>query len=103
MIVGVPSEIKDDEYRVGMLPVGAEELTAAGHTVLIESGAGPGSGISDDDYGRPARRSSPEAGRDLVAGRPGRQGQGAAADRVAADCGRARSSSPTSTSPPTSR
>jgi alanine dehydrogenase len=50
MIVGVPREIKSDEYRVAMLPVGAEELTAAGHTVLIESGAGLGSGISDAQY-----------------------------------------------------
>ena len=46
MIVGVPREIKSDEYRVAMLPVGAEELTGAGHTVLIESGAGQGSDIT---------------------------------------------------------
>src|SRR3954465_1697422 len=50
MIVGVPREIKADEYRVALLPVGAEELTAAGHTVLIESGAGLGSGIPDASY-----------------------------------------------------
>jgi alanine dehydrogenase len=50
MIVGVPSEIKSDEYRVALLPVGAEELTTAGHTVLIESGAGLGSGIADVMY-----------------------------------------------------
>ena len=50
MIVGVPREIKSDEYRVAMLPVGAEELTSAGHTVLIEAGAGQGSGITDDQY-----------------------------------------------------
>ncbi|QDV37287.1 alanine dehydrogenase [Tautonia plasticadhaerens] len=50
MIVGVPREIKEDEYRVGLLPVGAEELTAGGHTVLIESGAGSGSGLLDADY-----------------------------------------------------
>ncbi len=50
MIVGVPREIKQDEYRVGMLPVGVEELTGAGHQVLIESGAGLGSGIIDDEY-----------------------------------------------------
>ena len=40
MIVGVPKEVKPDEYRVAMLPVGAEELSHAGHTVLIEAGAG---------------------------------------------------------------
>jgi alanine dehydrogenase len=50
MIVGVPREIKSDEYRVAMLPVGAEELTAAGHTVLFEAGAGQGSGIADALY-----------------------------------------------------
>lgn len=50
MIVGVPKETKTDEYRVAMLPVGAEELAAAGHTVLIEAGAGLGSGISDAQY-----------------------------------------------------
>jgi alanine dehydrogenase len=50
MIVGVPREIKSDEYRIAMLPVGAEELTTAGHRVLIEAGAGLGSGISDAQY-----------------------------------------------------
>src|SRR6476659_2540221 len=50
MIVGVPKEVKADEYRVAMLPVGVEELTAAGHTVLIETGAGLGSGIPDPEY-----------------------------------------------------
>jgi alanine dehydrogenase len=50
MIVGVPREIKQDEYRVALLPVGAEELTRAGHRVLVERGAGQGSGISDDMY-----------------------------------------------------
>jgi len=50
MIVGVPKEIKSDEYRVALLPVGAEELTAAGHTVFFESGGGLGSGITDAQY-----------------------------------------------------
>mgnify|MGYP001816168914 CR=1 FL=1 len=50
MIVGVPRERKPDEYRVAMLPVGVEELVARGHTVLIESGAGLGSGLSDHAY-----------------------------------------------------
>jgi alanine dehydrogenase len=50
MIVGVPKEIKRDEYRVALLPVGAEELTRAGHRVLVESGAGLGSGITDQEY-----------------------------------------------------
>ena len=50
MIVGVPREIKSDEYRVAMLPSGVEELTQAGHQVLIERGAGAGSGIADEAY-----------------------------------------------------
>ncbi len=50
MIVGVPKEIKRDEYRVALLPVGVEELVRAGHIVVVEAGAGVGSGISDDEY-----------------------------------------------------
>ena len=50
MIVGVPKEIKRDEYRVGLLPVGVEELTRAGHHVLVEAGAGLGSGLADHAY-----------------------------------------------------
>ncbi|HVT30198.1 MAG TPA: alanine dehydrogenase [Lacipirellulaceae bacterium] len=50
MIVGVPKEIKQDEYRVAMLPVGVEELVHRGHKVLIEASAGLGSGLSDQDY-----------------------------------------------------
>jgi alanine dehydrogenase len=50
MIIGVPKEIKLDEYRVAMLPVGVEELTRRGHRVLVEHGAGLGSGLSDQEY-----------------------------------------------------
>jgi alanine dehydrogenase len=50
MIVGVPREIKPDEYRVAMLPSGVEELVTRGHRVLIERGAGLGSGITDEQY-----------------------------------------------------
>ncbi len=50
MIVGVPREIKHDEYRVGILPVGVEELRRAGHQVLVERGAGLGSGLPDAAY-----------------------------------------------------
>lgn len=50
MIVGVPREVKSDEYRVGMTPAGVEGLTRNGHTVLVESEAGIGSGLSDDEY-----------------------------------------------------
>ena len=50
MIVGVPTEVKTREYRVGMIPAGARTLTARGHKVLVQQGAGLGSGISDDAY-----------------------------------------------------
>ena len=50
MIVGLPREIKKDEYRVALLPVGVEELTRAGHQVLVETGAGIGSGLADHEY-----------------------------------------------------
>ena len=50
MIIGVPAEVKSDEYRVAMLPVGVEELVSRGHRVMIESGAGLGSGLADHDY-----------------------------------------------------
>ncbi|MBC8201235.1 MAG: alanine dehydrogenase [Planctomycetes bacterium] len=49
-IVGVPTEVKKDEYRVGMRPVGAEILVQNGHTVLIQAGAGLGSGYDDSLY-----------------------------------------------------
>ncbi len=50
MIIGVPKEIKSDEYRVAVVPAGVEQLKRHGHRVLIERGAGVGSGIADKDY-----------------------------------------------------
>lgn len=50
MIVGVPKEIKADEFRVGMTPSGVMELIKVGHSVLIEQGAGMGSGFGDSLY-----------------------------------------------------
>jgi len=50
MIIGVPKEIKDHEYRVGLVPAGARDLVARGHRVIIQSGAGSGIDISDEDY-----------------------------------------------------
>lgn len=62
MIVGVPKEIKADEYRVSMTPSGVEDMTRAGHKVLVETGAGTGSGIADDQYAA--------AGAEIVAATP---------------------------------
>lgn len=50
MIVGVPKEIKTHEYRVSTTPVGVDELVRRGHRVLVESDAGVGSGITNDEY-----------------------------------------------------
>ncbi|MCK6468455.1 MAG: alanine dehydrogenase [Candidatus Brocadia sinica] len=50
MIVGIPKETKPDEYRVALIPAGVEEMLRHGHAVLIEKGAGLGSGISDQEY-----------------------------------------------------
>jgi len=50
MIIGVPTEIKNNENRVALTPAGAAELTKAGHRVYIQAGAGSGSGFSDEDY-----------------------------------------------------
>ena len=50
MIIGVPTEVKPDEHRVGLRPVGAHLLTRSDHTVLIQRGAGVGSGFDDRHY-----------------------------------------------------
>lgn len=52
MIVGLPKEIKDNEYRVGLTPAGVRALTDAGHKVVVEKNAGEGSGFEDSLYGR---------------------------------------------------
>ncbi len=50
MKVGVPTEVKEEEYRVALTAVGARELAEHGHEVIVQSGAGEGSAISDSDY-----------------------------------------------------
>ena len=50
MKIGVPKEIKTNENRIALVPAGAETLVAAGHSVLIETGAGLGSGFTDEDF-----------------------------------------------------
>jgi alanine dehydrogenase len=59
MRVGVPTEIKPDEYRVAITPIGVRELVEHGHDVLIEAGAGEGSAISDADYEAQGARIAP--------------------------------------------
>ena len=50
MKIGVPTEVKEQEYRVAMTPAGVRELTEHGHEVFVQAGAGVGSGIADEDY-----------------------------------------------------
>jgi len=62
MIIGVPKEIKDHEYRVGLTPAGARQLVEAGHTVLVQTGAGQGSALQDEDYRKAGAVLTPSPG-----------------------------------------
>jgi alanine dehydrogenase len=61
MRIGVPTEIKPDEYRVALTPAGVRELVDHGHEVLIQAGAGDGSAIPDGDYTAQGARTLPDA------------------------------------------
>jgi alanine dehydrogenase len=61
VIIGVPREVKPDEYRIGMIPAGVDILTRNGHTVYIETQGGVGSGISDEEYTRVGAQILPSA------------------------------------------
>ena len=61
MKVGVPTEIKPDEYRVALTPAGARELGEHGHEVYVQAGAGEGSAIADADYEAQGARMLPDA------------------------------------------
>jgi alanine dehydrogenase len=61
MKVGVPTEIKPDEYRVSLTPAGARELSDHGHDVIVQAGAGEGSAIADADYEAQGARILPDA------------------------------------------
>jgi alanine dehydrogenase len=61
MKVGVPTEIKTDEYRVALTPAGVRELVDAGHEVFVQAGAGLGSSIEDDDYVAQGAKILPDA------------------------------------------
>ncbi|HEV3472947.1 MAG TPA: alanine dehydrogenase, partial [Actinomycetota bacterium] len=61
MRVGVPRELKDNEYRVAITPAGVRELVVSGHDVLIERGAGVGSSIPDDEFQRAGAKTVPDA------------------------------------------
>jgi alanine dehydrogenase len=61
MLIGVPKEIKTNENRVALVPAGAEALVAAGHTVLVETGGGEGSGFPDSLYVTAGAKIAPDA------------------------------------------
>ena len=61
MIVGVPKEVKNHEYRVAMVPAGVRSLVHDGHTVLVQASAGEGSGISDAEYAEAGAQIRPAA------------------------------------------
>jgi alanine dehydrogenase len=61
MHIGVPTEIKVHEYRVGLVPAAVRELVAAGHEVAVQSGAGAGIGCSDEDYRAAGAHIAPDA------------------------------------------
>ncbi|MDQ4041038.1 MAG: alanine dehydrogenase, partial [Actinomycetota bacterium] len=61
MKIGVPAEVKTDEHRVALTPAGARELTDRGHDVVVQRGAGAGSGFADDDYVSQGATVAPDA------------------------------------------
>ncbi|WP_372727895.1 alanine dehydrogenase [Nocardioides sp.] len=61
MKVGVPKEVKNHEYRVAITPIGVHELVAHGHEVVVQTGAGLGSSITDDEYVAAGARILPDA------------------------------------------
>src|SRR5688572_29709875 len=63
MRIGVPKEIKNHEYRVGLVPSGVRELAADGHEVFVQSGAGAGIGVDDAAYTAAGARILPDASR----------------------------------------
>ena len=81
MKVGVPTEIKSDEYRVALTPAGVRELVDPRPQVVVQAGAGEGSGISDADYISQGAEILPDADAVFARGGDDRQGQGAPAGR----------------------
>lgn len=93
MLIGVPKEIKADEYRVGMIPATVRELTDHGHEVWMEARAGEGAGISDERICRRWGENHQQRGSDILARCADRESERAAC-RGAQALRRGRSSSP---------
>jgi hypothetical protein len=101
MKVGVPTEIKADEYRVALTPTGVRELVDSGHEVVVQRGAGEGSAIDDSRYVEQGATISPDAEAVFDEAPADCQGQGAAGRRGRAPPAPTTRSSPTCTSPRT--
>ena len=82
MLIGVPKEIKNHEYRVGLVPSSVRELIHHGHKVLVETKAGGGIGFDDAAYKAAGATIAAERGGGLRQGRDDREGEGAAAEGV---------------------
>ena len=82
MRIGVVTETKSDERRVALTPAGTEELVAAGHTVLVQQGAGEGSGFADDAYEKAGAVLVAGGREDLGGRRPAGQGERARRPRA---------------------
>ena len=89
MKIGVPKEIKTNENRIALVPAGAETLVAAGHSVLIETSGGVGSGFPDEAYTAVGAPDRPGCGDRLARNRHDHEGEGADRARVAAHAPRA--------------
>ena len=85
MRVGIPTEIKNNEYRVAITPAGVAELTRRGHEVLVQAGAGDGSAIADSDFKAAGAQSDRHRRRGVGRSRSAAQGQGADRGRVRPD------------------
>ena len=84
MRIAVPREIKNHEYRVALTPAGVHELTAHGHDVFVETEAGAGSSIPDEEYLAAGAKVLADRRRRVGRGRPRAEGQGADRGRVPA-------------------
>ena len=103
MRVGVPKEIKNHEYRVGLTTASVAELVACGHEVLVETQAGMGIDFSDQAYKKVGAKILATAAEVFDKIGHDREGQGAAAAKRSQCSSRGIYCSPISTSPPTSR
>ena len=103
MRVGVPKEIKNHEYRVGLTPASVAELTAAGHEVVVEALAGNGIDFSDRDYMDAGARILPNASEVFMAADMIVKVKESRSKAKSPCCVRTIRCSPICTSPPTSR